>query len=195
MAIIQNWKIRSRSSKCTVSGRGFEDGDYYFTCIYEDPESDGFIREDLCQEVWEERQKDGEPFSFWRAKYEMPLQEDETSSPSGIEKGSAEQLLQKMVDDDDPRMDKARYILAAKLEREKRLKQVDTRDVGDRRMLIYEHRKTGEVLIIADPEIRLEEVEQVQEEVVAMLDQLAQGDVEDSTVEVDGTLPSEAKVD
>lgn len=189
MAIVQNWKIRSRSHHCTVSGRPFADGDYYYTCIHEDPDSDGFLREDLCEEVWEERQKDGNPFSFWRAKYEVPIPDEDGKSETGMEKAGAEELLQRMVDDDDPRMDKARYILAAKLEREKLLKQVDVREVEDRRMLIYEHRKTGEVLIIADPGIRLEEVDQVQEEVVAMLDQLAQGETSESEELESGSLP------
>ncbi len=186
MAIIQNWKIRSRSDRCAATGEPFEDGDFYVTCIFEDPESDGFLRQDLSTNAWENRPTDEPaPFSFWRAKFEIPEEED-AEPKNQLKKGDAESLLQKMIDDDEPGMEKARYILAAKLEREKRLKQVDTREVDGRKLLIYEHRKTGEVLIVADPNVRLEEVDQIQQEVIAMLDQLASENEAPTAAEASG---------
>ena len=34
---------------------------------------------------------------------------------------------------------------------------------------IYEHTKTGEVFVIPDPQLRLDQIEQVQQEVAALL--------------------------
>jgi hypothetical protein len=36
-------------------------------------------------------------------------------------------------------------------------------------LLLYEHRKSGEVFIVRDPELRLDEIESVQEEVATLL--------------------------
>ena len=36
-------------------------------------------------------------------------------------------------------------------------------------MLIYEHAKTGEVFVIPDPQLRLDQIEAVQNEVAAQL--------------------------
>ena len=51
------------------------------------------------------------------------------------------------------------------LERKKTLKQVDTRESAEEKVLIYEHVKTGEVFIIADPRLRLDQLDFVQQEI------------------------------
>jgi hypothetical protein len=56
------------------------------------------------------------------------------------------------------------------LERKRVLKQVKTesRD-GGTRVLIYEQGSTGDVFIVPDPELRLDELENVQNEVAELL--------------------------
>ena len=112
-----------------------------------------------------------------------------------MDKDNAELLLQQLMDEDDPRTDKARYILVVMLERKKLLKQVGEKKVEERRLLIYEHTKSGEVFIVTDPEIRLEEVEQVQLEVVGLLDEMAEREAESEAelddAEADGEAGSE----
>lgn len=56
------------------------------------------------------------------------------------------------------------------LERKRILKQVKTesRD-GGKRILIYEERATGDVFIVPDPQLRLDELETVQNEVGQLL--------------------------
>jgi hypothetical protein len=49
------------------------------------------------------------------------------------------------------------------------LKQVDVREGDDERLLIYEHAKTGEVFIIEDPRLKLDQLDSVQKEVYALL--------------------------
>jgi hypothetical protein len=46
---------------------------------------------------------------------------------------------------------------------------VRTEIANDNRLLIYEHRENGDVFIVRDPQLRLSELERVQEEMAALL--------------------------
>jgi hypothetical protein len=62
------------------------------------------------------------------------------------------------------------FILTVMLERKKILVERDARKGDDgRKLRIYEHRKTGESFMVTDPELKLNELEQVQEQVVVLL--------------------------
>jgi hypothetical protein len=62
------------------------------------------------------------------------------------------------------------YVLAAMLERKRVLKQVKTESRGGgSRVLIYEQGSTGDVFLVPDPQLRLDELESVQNEVVQLL--------------------------
>lgn len=196
MAIIANWKIRSRAKKCSHTERKFEDGERFYTCITADPESDGYLRNDYCEAAWEElkpHEVDPEPFSYWRSTFEFP-EPVEVDPSKQMDKDNAELLLQQLMDADDPRTDKARYVLVVMLERKKLLKQVGEKQVEERRLLIYEHTKSGEVFIVTDPQIKLEEVPAVQEEVVSLLDDMAQAEseVDDENEEEDESDQTES---
>jgi hypothetical protein len=56
------------------------------------------------------------------------------------------------------------------LERKKLLRETDTQEVPSGILRVYEHRKTGDVFLIKDPQIPLSDVDRVQEEVRALLD-------------------------
>ncbi len=66
------------------------------------------------------------------------------------------------------------YVLAAMLERKRVLKQVKTEHGADGRVLIYEHGATGDVFIVPEPQLRLDELENVQNEVAQLLQSAAQ---------------------
>jgi hypothetical protein len=55
------------------------------------------------------------------------------------------------------------------LERKRVLKQVRTENASGNRLLIYEHRDNGDVFIVRDPQLRLSELERVQDEVANLL--------------------------
>jgi hypothetical protein len=56
------------------------------------------------------------------------------------------------------------------LERKRVFKQVKTESrTCERRVLIYEHGATGDVFIVSDPQLRLDELESVQREVAQLL--------------------------
>jgi len=168
MAIVQDWKIRTTRAQCERTGNAFEDGEHFFTCIFEDPESDGFIRRDYSVASWAEvkDQLDPAPFSFWRSTYQAPPPPEEEPH---MNDSSAEGMLRRLIEEDDPRTENARYILALMLERKKTLIPVDVKDTETRRLLFYEHKDNADVFIVADPQLRLDEIEAVQKEVAELL--------------------------
>jgi hypothetical protein len=70
----------------------------------------------------------------------------------------------------DPQYATASYILAAKLERQRVLKVKEQFQRDGRRYFLYEHAKTADVFTIPDPCLQLNQLEQVQREVAALLD-------------------------
>ena len=69
-----------------------------------------------------------------------------------------------------PEHSNARYILAVMLERKKLLKEIETRRGEDgSRLRIYEHTKTGEVFIVPDPQLRMDQIADVQGQVAGLL--------------------------
>ncbi len=171
--ITQDWKIKARSHVCHESGRHFEDGENFYTALFEitddeDEDDAHFERRDYSAEAWETRPEDQpSPFSFWRSVYEAP---EPAATTEVVEKESAESLLRRLIEEDDATTENARFILAVMLERKKILVETDVKDAeGESCLRFYEHAKSGEVFIIRDPQLRLDEVEAVQAEVVAQL--------------------------
>ncbi len=158
-----DWEIKGRAERCAVTGHEFEEGEYYYTLLFR--EAEGFSRQDLCEQAWKERSDKVLPFSFWRAKFELPpLPEAET-----LKKETAEDLLRRYMDENHAEHANARYILALMLERKRVLKQIETKEAHEGRILIYEHSKTGEVFVVPEPRLRLDQIESVQNEVAAIL--------------------------
>lgn len=164
----QDWSIQSRSEKCAITGREFHDGENFYTLLFRDRH--GFHREDVSEEAWAQLRDSGDkkaqPFSFWRSKFEPPP----PAAPEPLAKETAEDLLRRyMQEEDGSQRASARYILALMLERKRLLKQIDAKQDEQGRTLIYEHAKTGEVFVVPDPQLRLDQLEAVQTEVAAVL--------------------------
>lgn len=171
----QTWNLKSRAHACARTERPFEEGETFHTAIYFDKETGDFLRRDVCEEAWEEEVAERTPFSSWKTVYVKP----ETAKPKSSElmtREGPEELLRLMVEEDDPYTINARYILALMLERKKQLVQKEVKYVEDGSLLIYELKRSGEVFIIRDPELRLDEVEAVQEEVALLLGFPQQGE-------------------
>ncbi len=168
MGIILDWKIRSRNPKCEHTGKDFVDGEEFYTCIFEDTESDGFVRRDFSESVWDEVKKklNPKPFSRWKSVFEVPVVKSDSDA---IQDNSAEGMLRRMLDEDDPTTENTRYILAVMLERKKTLLPVDVKETETRRLLFYEHKDSGDVFIVADPQLKLDEIESIQAEVALQL--------------------------
>jgi hypothetical protein len=72
--------------------------------------------------------------------------------------------------DEDPRWRNVRYILAVMLERKRTLKEVQTvRGEDGSLSRVYQFPKTGEVLVVPDPQLRMDQIAAVQLEVAELL--------------------------
>jgi hypothetical protein len=167
MAFGESWHIKSRSHQCVVTGKPFADGDSIIAAIFPDPESSGWLRKDYSVEGWDQRDKDdGEKFSQWKTIYKAPVAHERV----GVTKESPIDLLRRMVDEDEESTEKVRFILAVMLERQKILVEKDTQVVPSGILRVYEHRKEGDVFLIRDPNVALDQVEAMQQEVLDLLE-------------------------
>ena len=161
-----DWKIKSRSLSCSETEQKFEETEPFYTAIFEDPDGDGFVRKDYTEESWNKLVGSLKPFSFWRSTFEAPPPPEDKDV---AKKETAESLLRRLIEEDASNTENARYILAIMLERKKILHQMEAKPVKGGRLLIYERHKTGEAFIVKDPQLKLEEIESLQEEINALL--------------------------
>jgi len=168
MALAEPWHVRSRSRECAATHRAFLDGETIVTALYPDPQSSGYLRRDICLEAWSDLPGDAEsPFSFWQTTFVAPADADH---PHPVEKLSPEEILHRLIAEDDDHTENTRYILAVMLERKKLLRETDSQRTPNGILRVYEHRKTGEVYLIRDPDIPLAQVEAFQNEVITLLE-------------------------
>ena len=101
-----------------------------------------------------------------KAPTDAPVKEEQVE----ITEESPEDLLRRLIEEDEEHTENVRYILAIMLERKKQLVEVDSQPTATGIIRIYEHRKSGDVFIVKDPNIPLSEVEKVQDEVAILLE-------------------------
>jgi len=159
-----DWTIQSRSTECAATGAPFAEGEHFYTVLL--LEKGGYRREDLCEAAFKARDASVVPFSFWRAKFEPPP----LGEPEPVSKQTAEDLLRSYMLESGPEHSNARYILALMLERKRLLREVGVKRGEDGSLTrIYEHVKSGEVFVVPDPQLRLDQVEQIQMQVAGLL--------------------------
>jgi len=161
--LANDWPIKHRADACARTGRAFAPGEQFYTLLFR--EGEGFRREDLSEEAWAARNENIRPFSFWKTRYEPPP----AAPPEALGKENAEDILRRLLAGNDPSHANACYVLAVMLERKRVLKQIKTDQSSNRPVLIYEHGKTGDVFIVPDVRLHLDELEQVQSEVSQLL--------------------------
>jgi hypothetical protein len=165
---MNEWNIQSRAHTCAACGHHFADKELYHTLLFD--EKKDFQRSDVCVPCWERQYSEGARerkgfISYWHGIFEAPV-----AAPDPIQKDTAESLLRKLIELNDPRYIPAGYILAVMLER-KRLLKVKEQFVRDgKRVFVYEHPKTGDLFTIVDPALQLNQLEQVQHDVADLLE-------------------------
>lgn len=160
---MNDWNIKSRSETCAQSGRPFTEGEIFYSAIYlKDAQ---YERIDLSREAWETRNENLQLLSFWQSTFELPP----PPAPEPLKKDDAESLLRRLVAENDPAQRNTRYILALMLERKREIRPVDRKDDGGASMIVYEHPASGEIWLIEDPGLRLDQLDSVQTEVSALL--------------------------
>jgi hypothetical protein len=161
----QEWNIRSRGHICTVCQKPLVDRAPVVSALKET--TGGYDRLDCHPECWKALERDWEPFSQWDGVYFAPVKEVK-SEP--LKKEDAGELLRHLMTLDDPAMKNVVYVLAVMLERSKILVERDRKEQQDGTILrVYEDRKNGDTFVILDPRLRLENLSEVQQQVVALL--------------------------
>ena len=163
------WNIQSRAHACGACGRVFHDQETYHTLLFD--EKAEFRRLDICQACWQKQYSEGARdrkgfVSYWQGIYEAP-----TPPADAIQRETAESLLRKLIELNDPRYIPAGYILAVMLERKRLLKIKEQLFRDGHRVFIYEQPETGDLFTIIDPNLQLNQLEQVQHDVAALLEQ------------------------
>ena len=165
--LITEWNIQTRGHGCEACGRPFADKEPYHTLLVD--EKSNFRRSDLCVPCWQGQFADAQNrsgfISCWQGVFQAPPPVTEA-----IQKDTAETLLRKLIEQNDPQHMPAGYILAVMLER-KRILKVKEQFVRDgQRVFVYEQPKTGDVFTITDPDLHLDQLAQVQHDVAALLE-------------------------
>lgn len=166
---MNEWNIQARAHACEACGKAFADQETYHTLLFD--EKADFRRSDICQACWQKQYSEGASdrkgfVSYWHGIYEAP-----PPPTDAIQKETAESLLRRLIELNDPRFIPAAYILAVMLERKRLLKIKEQLLRNGQRVFIYEQQKTGDVFTIIDPNLQLNQLEAVQRDVGALLEQ------------------------
>ena len=167
---MNEWNIQSRAHACEACTQPFTDKQPYHTLLLE--ESGGLKRSDICEACWK-KQEGGESrvrkgfISHWQGVYEVP---PVVTQVDPIQKDTAETLLRKLIEQNDPKHAPAAFILAVMLERKRILRVKEQIKREGQRIFVYELAKTGDVFTIADPDLHLDQLQQVQQDVAMLLE-------------------------
>ena len=166
---MNDWNIQSRAHACEVCAQAFVDRQPYHTVLFD--ERADLRRTDICEACWQKtfsvtaaQQKNF--ISHWQGVYEAPP----AQPVDAIQKDTAETLLRKLIEQNDPAHMPASYILAVMLERKRILKVKEQLQRDGHRVFIYEQPKTGDIFTIIDPALRLDQLEEVQRDVAQLLE-------------------------
>lgn len=159
----QEWEIKACGHVCAATGQPFADGQVIHSCLYHG--EDGYMRRDFSNDGWTDEARQG-ALSHWKSEFKAPP----PPTPEPVKKETAEALLRQFMAKDDYSRKNAIYILALMLERKRVLgeRDVQVREDGTK-VRIYEHKKTGEIFAVPDPQLKLSELAAVQQEVADLL--------------------------
>lgn len=158
---VENWSVRKCSDTCSKCEKAFADKEMLYSKLtFEEGE---YVRQDLCSACWDKRNPG---LSSWKTTFILPPPPQEET----VKKENAESLLRKLMARENEEDLNAIFILTVMLERKKILVERDVKKTEDgRKLRVYEHKKTNESFAVIDPELRLDELEQIQEDVVVLL--------------------------
>jgi hypothetical protein len=166
---MNEWNIQSRAHACQSCQTSFADKQPYHTLLFD--EKHELRRLDVCEACWQSQFSEGgtdkkDVISRWNGIYETPP----AAPPEAIGKENAETLLRKLIELNDPKHGAVCYILAVMLERKRLLKIKEQIKREGQRIFIYEQPKTGDIFTIADPNLQLNQLEEVQHDVAHLLE-------------------------
>jgi hypothetical protein len=168
MFSMNEWNLQSRAHACQACHKPFADKEPYHTLLLEEKQE--YRRLDICHGCWDGQYREGASdrkgfISQWQGVYQVPP----AAPPDAIQKESAESLLRKLIETDDPKHGPVCYILAVMLERKRLLKVKEQIQREGRRVFIYEQPRTGDIFTITDPNLQLNQLEEVQRATAELL--------------------------
>ena len=160
-----DWSIRPRAHLCAGSGREFTDGEVVFTVLVAVEE--GMERKDFTEEVWSKEDARPTYFCFWKGKFRSVPPEPEKEPPAARAEAELRRRLAQPVKTESPEA-RVIFLFALLLERRKVLVVRERTTGPEGRVTVYEHKTTGEVILVPQPEVKLSEVHQLRSEVEAL---------------------------
>lgn len=187
-----DWNLRSRGRNCLRCDRPFEAGGVVHSAVL--PSGDEFARElfaeafaaedaakaagqpvkdrpdflraDFCAECWKALPK-RDWTSAWRSKYEPPP----ADPVDPVKKASPESVLRSLLEGPEPENHAAAiYLLAVMLERKRILVERGVKPAPNGVLVhIYEHRRSGDILLVADPGLAEGEIDEARTEIEILL--------------------------
>jgi len=165
------WEIQKRSKVCHVCEREFAEGNvYHCTLRFEKGVP---ARRDICDTCWgpsiSEEAGEDEYISYWQSRIKPRLVQKKEDP---IQRSIAEMLLRKYLHSSDDSHKNLCYVLALMLERKRDLVQrerTEDKQAGNK-LIVYEHPKTGDSIIVVDPDLSLSEIDTVQKQVSSILE-------------------------
>ncbi len=163
------WNIQSRARECQACQKPFADKETFHTILSD--QKAAYQRLDVCEACWAAQFSCGAAdkkgfVSHWMSVYEVPP----ARPPEAIGRETAESLLRKLIERNDPAHVGPRFILAAMLERKRLLKVKAQLNENGSRIFIYEHPKSGDLFNIVDPNLQLDQLEELQRAVANLLE-------------------------
>ena len=187
-----DWNLRSRSHSCHKCSADFIDGERCNSAVAvfendvvqtllaekiaayaEDPKKPKppeYVRLDFCPSCWP-----GMHGTDWISSWHSPYSAPEPPAPEPLPRETAESLLRKLMEQEDSvENTSVIFILAVMLERKKILIERRVRHAPDGTMIrVYEHKKTGEIMLVTDPDLGIDQLPGVQRRVQALLEPTA----------------------
>ena len=165
---MNEWNIQSRSHVCQSCEKPFADGEPCQTLLLE--ERHQYARMDVCKQCWDTQYGEGTAdrkgfISQWQSIYHPPP----AAPPEAIRRETAEEMLRKLIAAGQPKDGPVCFILAVMLERKRILKVKEQFQRDGARVFIYEQPRTGDVFTITDPNLRLDQLEEVQRDISLLL--------------------------
>ncbi len=163
------WNLQARARACQACAKPFADKESYHTLLFD--EKHRYERLDVCGGCWESQYSQGANdrkgfVSHWQGVFETPP----AAPAEAIQKETAETLLRKLTEQNDPAHAAACYIIAVMLERKRTLKIKAQLQQDGQRIFVYEHARTGEVFTVPDPNLQMDRLEAVQRDVADLLE-------------------------
>jgi len=156
-----HWHLRKCAKTCEICQARFTDQQVVYSHLH--IEQDLHSRHDFCASC---HQKNDPALSSWKTRFRAP----EPKKENTIKKQDAESLFRQLLAKENEEDFHIIFILAVMLERKKILIERNVQKTATgQKLRIYEHKRTGETFLITDPNLQLDTLETVQEQVVLLL--------------------------